>query len=68
MFFFGFKKIFLDLSELLCKRSVLAKLNDKTLWDINRPLEDSCSLKFLHFKDPNPMDANLVIFYTKYVN
>lgn len=25
---------------------------------MHRPLEDNCTLKFIHFKDENPNDAN----------
>ena len=49
----------IDLSELLMNRSVVALVNGK-VWDMNRPLEENCELKFLHFKDEKPFDANNV--------
>lgn len=52
----------IDISELLCKESVLALLDNENLWDMHRPLEDSCTLKFLHFKDPDPKHVNNVRF------
>ena len=33
---------------------------DDQPWDMNRPLENGCTLKFLHFKDPKPYQSNLV--------
>jgi large subunit ribosomal protein L39 len=49
----------LDMSELLCNRSVLALVNGVP-WDMHRPLEDNCELKFLHFKDQDPDHCNRV--------
>ena len=51
--------IYKDISELLVKRSVLALVNDK-VWDMNKPLEQDCTVKFLHFKDVNPFHPNIV--------
>ncbi|CAF0887394.1 unnamed protein product [Brachionus calyciflorus] len=48
----------MHLSETLCKRSALALVNDSTLWDMHQPLDTSCNLKFLHFKDENPFHLN----------
>lgn len=45
---------------MLCQRSALALVDETTLWDMNYPLKNSCSLKFLHFKDENPFSVNLV--------
>ncbi len=44
---------------MLVKRSVLALVDDQP-WDMNRPLENGCKVKFLHFKDPKPYQSNLV--------
>ena len=44
---------------MLVKRSVLALVDDQP-WDMNRPLETGCKVKFLHFKDPKPYQSNLV--------
>lgn len=49
----------LHMSELFSKRSVMAKVDD-LLWDMHRPLENDCELRFLHFKDTNPRDVNIV--------
>ncbi len=46
------------LSQLLTERSVLAKINDKTYWDMNRPLNSDCSLQLRHFKEQNPYMVN----------
>jgi large subunit ribosomal protein L39 len=46
------------LSQLLTERSVLAKINDKTYWDMNRPLDSDCSLQLRHFKEQNPYMVN----------
>ncbi|RNA44511.1 39S ribosomal mitochondrial [Brachionus plicatilis] len=49
----------MHLSEILCKRSALALVDGTSLWDMNYPLKNSCSLKFLHFKDEDPFNVNL---------
>ena len=41
------------------KRSVLA-LVDGEPWDMHRPLERDCQLRFLHFKEDDPGIANQV--------
>lgn len=48
----------LHLSEMLSNRSALAKVNDE-IWDMHRPLENDCELKFLHFKDYHPQELNI---------
>lgn len=40
-------------------RSVLALVNGQP-WDLHRPLEESCELRFLHFKDEDPSISNEV--------
>ncbi len=40
---------------------MLALVNGEP-WDMHRPLEDDCELKFLHFKDEDPHHCNMVIF------
>jgi large subunit ribosomal protein L39 len=35
-------------------------LVDGAPWDMHRPLEKSCELKFEHFKDENPQHSNKV--------
>ena len=51
--------LFLDLSELLTKQSVVAEVNGE-LWDMHRPLEVDCSLKLFHFKENISQQAFLV--------
>ncbi len=47
----------LHMSEMMANRSALAKI-DGTLWDIHRPLENDCTLEFLHFKSNDPLELN----------
>ncbi|XP_013788113.1 39S ribosomal protein L39, mitochondrial-like [Limulus polyphemus] len=47
----------LHISEMLTQRSVLAEVNGK-LWDMHRPLEEDCTLRFLHFKIEDPFQVN----------
>lgn len=47
----------MHISEMLRIRSVLP-LVDNELWDMYRPLENDCTLDFLHFKIENPFDVN----------
>lgn len=46
-------------------RSALALVNDQP-WDMHRPLTEDCQLKFLHFKDEDPVAANSVSTCTCY--
>jgi len=41
----------LSLSKSLVESTVIAEV-DGELWDLDRPLEQSCSLKLLDFEDP----------------
>ncbi|EEB06197.1 cytoplasmic threonine-tRNA ligase Trs1 [Schizosaccharomyces japonicus yFS275] len=43
--------IAVSISKGLADRTVISKVNDQ-LWDLTRPLEDSCTLKLLDFNDP----------------
>jgi len=45
------------LSEMLTERSALALVNDQ-LWDMNRPLEEDCTVKLLHFHVDDPFHVN----------
>ncbi|XP_054829960.1 39S ribosomal protein L39, mitochondrial isoform X2 [Eublepharis macularius] len=47
----------MHLSEWHCKKSVLA-LVDGNLWDMYRPLTQSCEIQFLTFKDEDPEEVN----------
>ncbi|KAI1802753.1 threonyl-tRNA synthetase [Daldinia bambusicola] len=39
-------------SNSLYKRSVVARIDGEKLWDLERPLEESCKLELLTFDDP----------------
>ncbi|MBN3293250.1 RM39 protein, partial [Polypterus senegalus] len=45
------------LSEWYTDNSVLALVNGE-VWDMNRPLTQSCEIKFLTFKDQDPEEVN----------
>ncbi|KAK3886822.1 hypothetical protein Pcinc_009047 [Petrolisthes cinctipes] len=45
------------ITQMIMDRSVLAEV-DGQVWDMHRPLEDNCSLRFLHFKQSDPYYAN----------
>nr|ACO11499.1 Mitochondrial 39S ribosomal protein L39 [Caligus rogercresseyi] len=46
------------IQESLLERSALATVNEQ-LWDMNRPLEEDCIIKFLHFQQPeDPFHLN----------
>jgi threonyl-tRNA synthetase len=40
-----------DISNSLLKRTVIARLNGDLLWDLERPLEESCTLELLDFEN-----------------
>ena len=44
--------------QMISERSVLALIDDKTFWDIHRPLVNDCTLRFKHFKEQNPLFVN----------
>ncbi|XP_054154310.1 39S ribosomal protein L39, mitochondrial-like [Oppia nitens] len=46
------------IDQMITNRSVVALIDDKTYWDIHRPLVSDCQLRFKHFKEPNPYFAN----------
>ncbi|KAK9501048.1 hypothetical protein O3M35_002170 [Rhynocoris fuscipes] len=46
------------ISEWLMRDSALALIDGETLWDMHRPLEDSCTLKLLRFNDEDPFHVN----------
>ncbi|XP_030751079.1 39S ribosomal protein L39, mitochondrial [Sitophilus oryzae] len=52
------------LGDKIRDRSVVALLNGKTLWHMNRPLSESCILELLHYNFPNPAAANKVFWRT----
>lgn len=50
---------FIDISELLTKKSVVAEINGE-VWDMHRPIPSDCTLKLLHMKPEDPQQAALV--------
>lgn len=52
------------LSSILVERSCLALINNETIWDMNRPLENDCQLKFLHFPDEKCEEQNRAYWRT----
>ena len=52
------------LSSVLANRSCLALIDDQQIWDINRPLERDCRLKFLHFLEDNCEEQNRAYWRT----
>ncbi|XP_041373629.1 39S ribosomal protein L39, mitochondrial-like [Gigantopelta aegis] len=47
----------MHIQELLMTRSALALVNGQP-WDMHRPLEEDCELRFLHFLDEDPRLVN----------
>ena len=53
------------LSTSLADRIIIAKVNNQELWDLNRPLETSCSLALLDFDSPeNNYEARQVFWHS----
>ena len=48
---------FADLSEMLLDRSALAQVNGQ-IWDMERPLEEDCTVELLHFHMDDPFHVN----------
>lgn len=48
--------------EMYTKQSVVAELEDGTLWDMHRPLSSDCVLRFRHFTDENPKELNKIFW------
>lgn len=61
-FIYVLRLIFLDISETKCKTTVIALLDNKILWDMHRPLEDSCTLQLLNFRSSDPTAVNRVFW------
>jgi len=51
------------LSEAHVDRSALALVNGK-LWDMERPLEEDCTVQLLHFHDDDPFHVNRAFWRT----
>jgi len=56
--------MFLDMYEMLVRRSALALLNGQELWDMHRPLEGDCQLELLSFQDEDPAHVNKALWRT----
>ncbi|CAF4013235.1 unnamed protein product [Rotaria magnacalcarata] len=52
------------LSSILVDRSCLALIDDQHIWDMNRPLERDCTLKFLHFMEDKCEEQNRAYWRT----
>jgi len=50
------------ISETKCKTSVIALVDSKFLWDMHRPLQDSCTLQLLNFRIKDPTEVNRVFW------
>lgn len=53
----------MHIQEVLVTRSVVALVNGQP-WDMHRPLEEDCELRFLHFKDEDPHLSNEAFWRT----
>lgn len=54
----------LDLSEMHCKRSAIALIDNKIPWDMHRPLTESCTIQLLNFTVADPHLANKAFWRT----
>lgn len=54
--------LFIDISEAKCKNAVVALVDNHTLWDMHRPLEQSCTLQLLNFRMNDPSEVNKVFW------
>ncbi|KAJ8882076.1 hypothetical protein PR048_018564 [Dryococelus australis] len=52
------------MSQMQVQRSALAQVDEDALWDMHRPLESSCQLRLLHFKDADPHHVNKAFWRT----
>lgn len=54
-----------SISSSLAERIIIAKVNNQELWDLNRPLESSCTLALLDFDSPeNNYEARQVFWHS----
>lgn len=54
-----------DISQSLAEKVIIAKVNNQELWDLDRPLEFSCSLKLLDFdSEDNDYEARQVFWHS----
>ena len=61
LFFCYTPPLLLTPSQGLADATVVAKLNGSTLWDMDRPLEESCSIELLKFDSE---DGNHVFWHS----
>lgn len=54
--------LLIDISETKCKTSVVALVDNTQLWDMHRPLQDSCTLQLLNFRTNDPTSVNKVFW------
>lgn len=53
------------IASSLAEKIIIAKVNNQQLWDLNRPLEASCSLALLDFDSPdNNYEARQVFWHS----
>lgn len=52
------------ISKWMVEKSALALVDDSKVWDIHRPLEDDCTLRFLSFTDDDPYYVNKAFWRT----
>lgn len=53
------------ISSTFAEKIIIAKVNNQELWDLNRPLETSCSLSLLDFDSPeNNYEARQVFWHS----
>lgn len=52
------------LGESHCKRAALALIDGTTVWDMHRPLTDSCTLELLNFQSNDPHFVNKAFWRT----
>ena len=52
-----------DMSEAHIERSALALVNGQ-YWDMERPLEEDCTVQLLHFHDQDPFHVNRAFWRT----
>jgi threonyl-tRNA synthetase len=50
-------KVAENLPKAVAKAAIVARVNGDTLWDLGRPLEDSCNLELLKWDDPAARDT-----------
>jgi threonyl-tRNA synthetase len=54
-----------DIAQSLADKTIIAKVNNQELWDLDRPLEFSCSLKLLDFdSEDNDYEARQVFWHS----